>query len=153
MTSHLLSDKIQTITLGNKNGLMMDISTLGGTVLSLRVPDKDGKFGDVLLGYPDVRQHHDNGYMNALIGRVGNRISKGGFMLDGRFCSIKSNSTANSAPCSLHGGPDGFDQKIWQGRLFDSALGHALELTTFSNDGESGYPGNLAVRLFYMVSD
>ena len=152
MSSSLLPDGIQTITLKNKNGLTLDVSTLGGIVRALRVPDKNGQLGDVVLGYPDVKQHHDNGYMNALIGRVGNRISKGGFMLDGRFCSIESNSTANKAPCSLHGGPFGFDQKIWRARTFDSALGPALELTTFSDDGESGYPGNLAVRVVYTLT-
>ena len=132
--------------------MTLKASELGGIVLSLSVPDRDGRFGDVLLGYPKPELHHDNGYMNALIGRCGNRISRGGFDLDGVFHPVARNSGAGKKACHLHGGARGFDQHVWTAREFAGADGPSLELTTFSPDGEEGYPGNLAVRVVYTLT-
>ena len=140
-------------TLRNGAGLSLSASTLGGTVTSLRVPDRAGKPGNVVLSLPDVRDHHDNGYMNALIGRVGNRVSGGGFKLDGVFYPIAKNNGEGKLACALHGGNVGFDRHVWRGRAFDGADGPSLELTTFSPDGEEGYPGNLAVRVVYTLTE
>lgn len=145
--------KPQIHTLKNKAGMTLKVSTLGGIVTSLLVPDRDGKLGDVVLGLPKVEQHHDNGYMNALIGRVGNRISHGGFSLDGTFHKLAQNSVSGGVKCSLHGGENGFDRKIWSAREFAGAEGPSLELTCFSADGEEGYPGNLFVRVVYTVME
>lgn len=140
-------------TLRNEAGLVLKASTLGGVVTSLLVPDRDGKSGDVLLGYPKVEQNLDHGYMNALIGRVGNRISRGGFDLDGTFYPLAKNSGAGKRACHLHGGARGFDRHVWNAREFAGADGPSLELATFSPDGEEGYPGNLAVRVVYTLTN
>ena len=144
--------KPKTFTLRNDAGMTLKATSLGGIALSLSVPDRNGRFGDVLLGYPKPEQHHANGYMNALIGRVGNRISRGGFDLDGAFVSVAKNSGKGKLACHLHGGERGFDQHVWNARAFDGADGPSLELSTFSPDGEEGYPGNLSVRVVYTVT-
>lgn len=142
--------KIGKHVLRNKSGMTLCVSDLGGLALSLSVPDRHGRFEDILLGYPKPEQY---GYMNALIGRVGNRISGGGFSLDGDFFKLVKNSGKAPYKCTLHGGTKGFDQKIWSCREFAGADGPSLELTTFSPDGEEGFPGNLSVRVVYTLME
>ncbi len=142
--------KIGKHVLRNKAGMTLCVSELGGLALSLSAPDRNGRFEDILLGYPKPEQY---GYMNALIGRVGNRISGGGFPLDGDFFKLAKNSGKAPFKCTLHGGVKGFDQKIWSCREFAGADGPALELTTFSPDGEEGFPGNLSVRVVYTLME
>ena len=146
MSPHM---KPKTFTLRNRAGMTLKASSLGGIVTSLKVPDAKGRLGEVVLGYPKPGMHHANGYMNALIGRYGNRISGGGFSLDGTFHAM----TQNSKGCSLHGGENGFDRKVWDVRRFDGEEGPALEFTTLSPDGEEGYPGNLFVRVVYTLCE
>lgn len=145
--------KPTTHTLRLPSGMLLEASTLGGIVTRLLVPDRKGKLANVVLSLPDVRDHHANGYVNALIGRVGNRVSRGGFDLDGVFFPVAKNSGAGKKACHLHGGERGFDQHVWSAREFAGAGGPALELTTFSPAGEEGYPGNLSVRVVYSLSD
>ncbi len=145
--------KPTTHTLRTPSGMVLKASTLGGIVTELLVPDRKGKPGNVVLSLPDARDHLANGYMNALIGRVGNRVSRGGFELDGVFHPIAKNSGEGNRKCHLHGGERGFDKHVWSAREFAGADGPSLELTTFSPDGEEGYPGNLAVRVVYTISD
>ena len=145
--------KPTTHTLRTPSGMVLKASTLGGIVTELLVPDRKGKPGNVVLSLPDPRDHLANRYMNALIGRVGNRVSRGGFELDGVFYPIAKNSGKKNRECHLHGGERGFDKHVWSAREFAGADGPSLELTTFSPDGEEGYPGNLAVRVVYTISD
>ena len=86
--------KPKTYTLRNRAGMTLKVSTLGGTVVSLTAPDRDGKFGETVLSYPDVTQHLPNGHMNSLIGRVANRIGGGVFTLDGA-CTIEELTAEN----------------------------------------------------------
>lgn len=139
-------------TLRSPSGMVLKASTLGGIVTELLVPDRTGRPGNVVLSLPDARDHLANGYMNALIGRVGNRVSRGGFELDGVFHPLAKNSGKGSRTCHLHGGTSGFDKHVWSAREFAGADGPSLELTTFSPDGEEGYPGNLAVRVVYTLA-
>ncbi|MGI5869551.1 MAG: aldose epimerase family protein [Kiritimatiellia bacterium] len=134
-------------TLENNQGMTMKVSSLGGIVAELTAPDREGRFADVLLGRPRVEEHHDSGYMSALIGRVGNRIRDGQFVLDG----VRHQVPLNSGSLALHGGREGFDQKIWSCRPLASPEGPALELTYLSPDGEEGFPGNLFVRVVYTL--
>lgn len=136
-------------TLKNKNGMKMTVSSLGGIVTELTAPDREGRFADILLGRPRVEEYHDTGYMSALIGRVCNRIRDGQFVLDG----VRYQVPCNSGRLALHGGNEGFDQKIWSCRPFSSPEGPALELTYLSPDGEEGFPGNLFVRVVYTLLD
>ena len=141
-----------TFTIRNASGMSLTASALGGIVTSLRAPDAKGRPGEVLLACARPEQHHANGYMHAIIGRYGNRISRGGFSLDGEFRALAQNSGGRKHPCSLHGGAKGFDQKVWQVRKFEAAEGPALEFTTLSPDGDENYPGNLFVRVVYTLT-
>lgn len=146
--------EIQLFTLTNAKGMKATISTYGGTLTSLLVPDKAGKISDVVLGFdkaegylsPEFRK--SNPYFGALIGRYGNRIAKGKFTIDGKPYQVGLNNNGNS----LHGGTVGFNQKIWTAKPGTSAEGETLTLTYLSKDGEEGYPGNLNVTVVYTLT-
>ncbi|MDJ0365346.1 aldose epimerase family protein [Hymenobacter sp. H14-R3] len=146
--------EIQLFTLTNKNGLKASISTYGGTLTSLLVPDKDGKLSDVILGFDKVDGYlspafrKSNPYFGALIGRYGNRIAKGQFTLEGETYHVGINNNGNS----LHGGNVGFNQQVWAAKAGTSAAGETLTLTYLSKDGEEGYPGNLTVTVVYTLT-
>jgi len=137
-------------TLRNKNGVEVSICNYGGLVTSLKVPDKNGHFGDVVLGYDNLADYiKDTPYFGALIGRYGNRIAKGKFTLDGTEYTLATNNVPNA----LHGGLKGFDKVIWKAHPYQSEFGPALELTYLSKDGEEGYPGNLSVKAVYTLTE
>lgn len=134
--------------LKNKNGASAAITSFGGKLVSLLVPDKNGKLTDVVVGFKDVEGYQKAGsaYYGALIGRYGNRIGKSKFKLDGKEYTL----AANNGPNTLHGGNKGFDKVVWNAKqLGDSAL----ELTYLSKDMEEGYPGNLNVKVTYTLTD
>ena len=145
---------IQLITLSNAHGLKASISTYGGTLTSLLVPDKAGKLSDVILGFDNVSGYlspafrKSNPYFGALIGRYGNRIAKGKFTIDGHAYQVGVNDGSNS----LHGGKVGFNQKVWAAKPGTSADGQTVTLTYLSKDGEEGYPGNLTVTVVYTLT-
>src|SRR5882724_11574372 len=102
---------LDVYTLISKNGLTMRVTNWGGRIMSLMVPDKKGILGDIVLGYDSAEQYRNgNPYFGALIGRVGNRIAKGKFMLEGKERTLSINNGVNS----LHGGPGGFHNVYWQ---------------------------------------
>jgi aldose 1-epimerase len=137
-------------TLKNRNGAEVSICNYGGLVTSLKVPDRGGKLGDVVLGFDNLADYiKDSPYFGALIGRYGNRIAKGKFVLDGNAYTLAT----NNGPNALHGGLKGFDKVLWQSRAYQSDSGPALELTYLSKDGEEGYPGNLSVTARYTLTD
>src|SRR5450432_3095924 len=141
---------VEIYTLRNSLGMEARIMTYGGTVVSLKVPDKKGKLGDVVLGYDSLGGYLTNGsYFGAIIGRYGNRIAKGQFTLDETTYSLAT----NNGPNHLHGGVKGFDKVVWKARPVETFYGPALELTYVSKDGEEGYPGNLSVRAIYSVTE
>ena len=146
--------EVQLFTLRNASGATATISSYGGTLTSLLVPDRNGQLGDVVLGFEDVSGYQSpafrqaNPYFGALIGRYGNRIAKGRFTLDGKACQLAT----NNGPNALHGGTVGFDQRIWQATLGTAAAGETLTLTYHSPDGEEGYPGNLTVTVVYTLT-
>ena len=103
---------VEIYTLRNGKGMEARIMTYGGIVVSLKVPDKNGNFGDVVLGYDNLDGYvtRQAPYFGALIGRYGNRIAKGKFTLDGKEYTLAT----NNAPNNLHGGPIGFDKRVWK---------------------------------------
>lgn len=134
-------------TLKNAKGVEADISTYGGVVVSLKVPDRSGALGDVVLGFDDFNSYlTPPPYFGALIGRYGNRIGHAQFTLDGVTYHLAKNDGDNS----LHGGKRGFDKVLWKAKPLDDG---ALQLTYLSKDGEEGYPGNLSVTVVYTVTD
>ncbi|MGC9942728.1 MAG: aldose epimerase family protein [Verrucomicrobiota bacterium] len=137
-------------TLRNKNGVEARIMTYGGIIQSLKVPDKNGQFGDVVFGYDTLDGYLTNSpYFGALIGRYGNRIANGHFTLDGVTYTLATNNYPNT----LHGGVKGFDKVIWHAKPGQSDLGPTLELTYVSHDGEEGFPGTLTVKAVYTLTE
>jgi len=141
---------VEIYTLRNTKGMEARIMTYGGIVQSLKVPDKNGKLGDVVLGYDDLDGYlKATPYFGALIGRYGNRIGGAKFTLEGKTYTLAT----NNGPNSLHGGIKGFDKVVWQARSLLTADGPALELTYVSKDGEEGFPGNFKVTATYTITD
>lgn len=137
-------------TLTNKNGLVAKITNYGGIVTSLMVPDRNGNLGDIVLGYDNLDSYiKNNPYFGALIGRYGNRIGKGKFSLDGKEYSLATNNGENT----LHGGNKGYDKVVWNAKEIKTKEGVGLELTYVSPDGEEGYPGNLSIRVDYILTN
>ena len=141
---------VEIYTLRNAKGAEAAILTYGGIVQKLTVPDKNGKFADVVLGFDDLQGYIDKSpYFGALIGRYGNRIGGAKFTLDGKTYTLAT----NNGPNSLHGGLKGFDKAVWTARPMQTAQGPALILTYASLDGEEGFPGNLLVTATYTLTD
>jgi aldose 1-epimerase len=140
---------VSIYTLRNARGMEARILTYGGIIQSLKVPDKNGHFGDVVLGYNDLDDYRTNSpYFGALIGRYGNRIAKGTFTLDGTTYHLP----INDGPNSLHGGTNGFDKVVWTVKRAEvTPRGPELELTYLSTNGDNGYPGNLHVTATYTL--
>ncbi|MBE6070643.1 MAG: galactose mutarotase [Clostridium butyricum] len=140
---------VKLFTLTNKNGMSAEISTYGGTIVSLMVPDKNGNFDDVVLGYDNITSY-ENGdkFFGALIGRCGNRIEHGKFKINDKDYSL----AINNGPNHLHGGIKGFDRVVWNAEIL-SDQNNQLKLSYFSMDGEEGYPGNLDVTVIYTITD
>ncbi|MBN1777336.1 MAG: galactose mutarotase [Clostridiales bacterium] len=133
-------------TLKNASGASVSVLDLGGTVTRILMPDKNGVPGDIALGYDDAQAYlKNNGYLGALIGRCGNRIGGAAFMLDGKPYTLQ----ANQPPNNLHGGPEGFDRRMFTAHITDTAL----KLSLTSPDGDQGFPGTLRVEAEYSLSD
>ena len=140
---------VDLFVLRNDAGAEAHICNYGGIVTTLKVPDRHGRPGDVVLGYDNLA-----GYLKAsphfgcLTGRYANRIAQGRFTLNGQTYSLAK----NNGPNHLHGGTKGFDKVVWSAKPVHSALGPALELSYLSRDGEEGYPGNLNVTAVYTLT-
>jgi len=140
-------ETVELYTLKNAKGVEADISTYGGVVVALKVPDRTGALGDIVLGFDNFAGYLlPPPYFGALIGRYGNRIGHAQFTLDGVTYHLFKNDGDNS----LHGGKRGFDKVLWKARPLDA---HSLELKYLSKDGEEAYPGNLSVTVVYTVTD
>ncbi len=138
---------VRIFTLTNKSGAQVTITSYGGRVVSLKVPDKKGAMGDVVLGFDSLDGYlNENPYFGALIGRYANRIGQSQFTLDGVLYKVPKNDGENS----LHGGTRGFDKVVWTPRALRDG---GLELTYLSKDGEEGYPGNCKVTVVYHLTD
>ncbi len=141
---------VDLYVLSNKNGVEAAITNYGGAVVSLKVPDRNGKFGDVVLGYDSLDGYvNDKSYFGAIVGRYGNRIGHAQFSLDGTTYTLAKNNGENS----LHGGIKGFNKAVWAAKELPVKNGQSLELTYLSKDGEEGFPGNLHVRVVYTLTD
>ena len=142
---------VDVFTLANANGVEARIINYGAIVVSLRVPDRSGRFDDVVLGY-DTLDGYTAGnprFFGAVVGRYGNRIANGRFTLDSKTYSLAT----NNGPNHLHGGVKGFDKVIWRAEPFKKPEGVGLVLEHTSPDGDEGYPGTLKARVTYTLND
>ncbi|MFS4417998.1 aldose epimerase family protein [Maribacter sp. 2307ULW6-5] len=146
--SQIDGKEVGLYTLMNKNGLKATFTNYGQRLISLYVPDKNGDFEDVVLGFPTLEGYinADEKYFGATIGRYGNRIAKGKFTLDGKQYELETNNGENH----LHGGEKGFESVVWDANQISD---NEIEFTRTSPDMEEGYPGNLEVKVSYLLTD
>lgn len=144
---------VEIYTLTNKTGAEAKVTTLGAIVTSLRMPDRDGKLGEVVLGFDDTKSYEEpavrNAYLGAVAGRYANRIAKGKFSLDSKEYTLP----INNPPNSLHGGTDGFNRRIWNAAPKDTPDGPAVVLTLRDPAGTNGYPGAVDVTVTYTLTE
>ncbi len=134
-------------TITNASGASVTLSTLGAGIVSVIVPDKEGKMADVALGYKDAASWMADGPCAGKVpGRFANRIALGKFTLEGKEYSL----AINNGPNALHGGPEGFMNQIWDARCVGD---NTVVMVYCAEDGEEGYPGNLIVTARYTWSE
>ena len=140
--------KTDLFTLQNERGMKVAITNYGGRIVSWLAPDKNGEFDDIVLGFDSIEGYLNASeiYFGALIGRYGNRIADGEFTLNGQDYELAT----NNGPNHLHGGPGGFHNVVWDAHQYNDKH---LVLSYFSEDGEEGYPGNLNVKVHYILTD
>lgn len=138
--------EISLFTLTNASGASVTVSSLGAGIVAVMVPDREGKLANVALGYKNPADYIADGPCAGKVpGRFANRIARGKFSLDGKEYTL----AINNGPNALHGGPEGFQNRIW-----DSAVeGDSIVFTYHAADGEEGYPGNMTVKAVYTWND
>ena len=141
---------IESYTIYNSQGASAKLITYGATVAELHVPDKNGKMADVVLGFDNLEGYlGQHPHFGGAIGRYGNRIAKGKFTLDGKEYQL----AINNPPNSLHGGPTGFDRRVWKAQPVEVKDGASVRCTYLSKDGEENFPGNLTVSVTYTLTN
>ena len=140
--------QVSLFTIKNDAGVTAQITNFGGRIVNLFVPDKNGAFQDVVMGFDNLDQYlssADGIYFGALIGRYGNRIGGASFKIGEETFNVDANERRNS----LHGGKKGYFNVVWDGKQLNDST---LELTYLSADGEAGFPGNLNVKVVYTIT-
>ena len=141
---------VDLYTLTNSNGLEVRAMTYGGIIVSMRVPDRNGKTADVVLGHDNFDGYLVNPpYFGAIVGRYANRIANGTFTLDGVKYTLPKNDGQNT----LHGGLIGFNKVIWEAKEFKNEKEVGVAFNYLSKDGEEGFPGNLKVKVSYTLTN
>lgn len=137
-------------TLTNAKGATAKILTYGAVLAQLRMPDRNGKLGDVVLGLDTLRPYEGQvPYFGATVGRYANRIAKGRFSLGGKTYKL----AVNNGPNSLHGGLKGYDKRIWKAVPLATPNGPALTLLLTDKAGTEGYPGTVNVSVTYTLTN
>jgi aldose 1-epimerase len=144
------AEEVYIYTLSNSGGVTAEIINYGGIIVSLHVPDKNGKLEDVVLGFDNLEQYlKGHPYFGTIVGRFANRIENAEFEINGIKYSLLKNDGENH----LHGGAKGFDKVLWQAEIVKKAGNECLQLFYRSADGEEGYPGNLDVKVAYTLKE
>lgn len=147
--------EIYVYELKNDIGTTVKITNIGATITSIRTPDKNGKVGEIVLGFDDPHQYLDPTYLadsfffGATVGRYANRIKGGKFSIDGKEYTLE----VNNGPNHLHGGSNSFNTKIWESESFSSEKTAGVKMKYVSENGENGYPGTLTVNVVFSLSD
>ena len=138
--------EITLFNVTNKNGVVMKVTDFGAILVSVLVPDRDGEWKDVVLGYEHGEDYQVNPpHFGSTIGRNGNRIDQAAFVLNGKKIQLTPNENENN----LHSGPDGFEFMMWEAKAEDNAVA----FHHFSPDGEQGFPGNFDITVTYTLTD
>lgn len=137
---------VSLIVLSNANGMMVELTNYGAAIVSIIVPDAQGKQENVILGYDNINGYYSgNAFFGCIAGRYANRIRNGRFALNGQVYTLAQNNGQNA----LHGGVKGFDKQVWD--ILEST-DQSVTFGYISVDGEEGYPGNLAVKVSYVLN-
>ncbi|HXL52884.1 MAG TPA: aldose epimerase family protein [Gemmatimonadales bacterium] len=143
-------DAVDIFTLTNPHGLEVRAASYGGIIVSLLVPDRDGRRSDLVLGHDSLEEYlRDSSYFGAIVGRYANRIADARFTVDGQTYRLAANDGRNH----LHGGRTGFARVVWRAAPFRTDHAAGVALSNSSPDGEEGYPGNLEARVTYTLTD
>ncbi len=143
---------VKLYRLQGADGLILDVSDYGGRLVRCYAPDKFGNLADVTLGWNTPAEYETLGFsMGTLIGRYGNRIANGKFTLDGKEYQLPINEDKGARHCNLHGGPDGWDKKVWKAELVSRGPVQGVAFTYVSKDGEMGFPGTVTCKVTYRV--
>lgn len=143
--------KVEKFTLSNSKGMTATVMTLGGILVSFKMPDRGGVVQEITLGFDTLEEYlAGHPYFGAIIGRFANRIAQGRFHLDGVTYTLVPNEKSTN---HLHGGNMGFDKVVWQAEVFQDGASAGVKLSYLSPDGEEGYPGTLKVAVAYRLSE
>ncbi|MCU0610012.1 MAG: galactose mutarotase [Chitinispirillaceae bacterium] len=141
---------VDLYTLRNSCGMVMKVTTFGGIVTALETPDRYGAVCDIVLGFNDLDSYiKGHPYFGAIIGRYGNRIANGRFLLNGKQHVLAK----NNGPNNLHGGENSFDKRVWDAKEIVTDSGAGLVLSYCSRDNEEGFPGTLTATVTYLLTD
>ena len=143
---------VKLYTMKNAKGMTVQVTNFGGRIVKMLVPDRNGKFDDIVLGYDKISDYEAdrNTYFGALIGRYGNRISNATIEIDGKEYKLTPNDSGGN---HIHGGRIGFDRRVWDVKASANSNQAVLVLTLLARDGEEGYPGNLKVTVTYTLDN
>lgn len=147
-----IDDKpVHQFIISNSNGITAKVSEYGALLTSLQVPDTSGTISDITHGFDTLEEWvtKNKPYFGATIGRFGNRISHGRFKIGDKSYQLATQDQ-NGIPVSLHGGPTGFNTRVWEGKVVND---QTVELSYTSVDGEEGYPGTVEVKLTYSLNE
>ena len=143
-------EAVEKYIIENESGLQMSVISYGGIITSLKVPNREGDYEDVVLGFDAISQYEEGSpYFGALIGRYGNRIAEGKFTLEGEEYVLET----NDGPNHLHGGEVGFDKVIWEVEPIEGTDSASLRLKHTSPAGAGGYPGTLETTVTYTLNE
>ena len=143
-------EEVIKYSLINNNEFKVNILNYGGIITEIMAPDKEGNFENVVLGFDNIRDYEEKSpYFGGIIGRNAGRISNAKFMLDGQEYILAKNDGENS----LHGGIRGFDKLVWDTKYITENDFIGVEMSYLSHDGEEGFPGNLDVKITYLINN
>lgn len=146
-TQSTVLGEVKLFTMTNDRGAQAVVSALGAGIVAIRVPDKEGRLADVVIGYDRAEDYIADGpCAGKTPGRYANRIAAGHFSLDGKTYTLP----VNNGPNHLHGGPDGYQNRVWNAAVEG---GNKVVFTLHSPDGDAGYPGNLDAKVTYTWTD
>jgi len=142
-------EAVDLFTLSNAHGIEVRVITYGAIITSVKTPDRNGRFADIVLGFDDLDSYLTRSrFFGAVAGRYANRIAKGRFTIDGKTFQLATNNDANH----LHGGVKGFDKVVWKAEPFERNGNKGVVLKYTSRDGEEGYPGTLNASVTYTLT-
>jgi aldose 1-epimerase len=144
------NEDVWLFALQNSHNMQVSVSNWGASMVSIKPPDRSGKFADVILGYDSFEEYLiDDYYCGVLVGRFANRIGNGFFKIGEKPYQLSLNSGSAALNSHSHGGIEGFGKKLWKAKV----EGNSVVMSHFSKDGDERYPGNLNIQLSFTLTE